>query len=93
MPDIDLKPKAKKFIQTLPPKHKKQVKNSILALQDTPMPHDAKKLQGFEDYIRIDIGEYRIIYRHDEEDDLITVVLVGKRNDDSIYRIAKRTLK
>lgn len=92
MPKIDLKPKAKKFIETLPPKHKRQVKDSILSLQMTPIPHDAKKLQGYEDYVRIDIGEYRIIYRFDEPHDLVTIVLVGRRNDDSIYRIVKRTL-
>jgi mRNA interferase RelE/StbE len=93
MPAIDLKPRAKKFILTLPPKHKRQVKDSILALQSNPMPQDAKKLQGYEDFIRVDIGEYRIIYKHDEAKNLLTVVLVGRRNDDSIYRIAKRALK
>lgn len=90
---IDLKPKAKKFINTLPPKHKRQVKDSILSLRETPVPHDSKKLLGYEDYIRIDIGEYRIIYRYEVDKKLITVVLVGKRNDDDIYRIAKRTLR
>ena len=93
MPAIDLKPKAKKFIESLPPKHKRQVKDSILSLQEKPMPHDAKKLLGYEDYIRMDTGEYRIIYQYNEIKDLITVVLVGKRNDDNIYRVAKRTLK
>lgn len=93
MPKIDLKPKAMKFIQSLPPKHKKQVKDYILSLQDNPSPHDAKKLLGYENYTRVDIGEYRLIYRHELEEDLLTVVLVGKRNDDEIYRIAKRTLK
>jgi mRNA interferase RelE/StbE len=93
MPSLDLKPKAKKFIESLPPKHKRQIKDGILALQNIPAPHDAKKLMGYENYNRIDIGEYRIIYRHDHKKDLITVVLVGKRNDDEVYRIAKRTLK
>jgi len=90
---IDLKPKAKKFMNTLPPKHKRQIKDSILSLQKTPFPHDSKKLIGYEDYNRIDTGEYRIIYRYDIDQQLIIVVLVGKRNDDDIYRIAKRTLK
>jgi mRNA interferase RelE/StbE len=78
---------------TLPPKHKRQVKDSILSLQSNPMPHDAKKLQGYEKYIRIDIGEYRIIYSHDTSEDVITISIVGRRNDDSIYKIAKRALK
>lgn len=93
MTKIDLKPKAKKFIETLPPKHKKQVKNCILSLQNNTRPHDAKKLIGYENYMRVDIGEYRIIYRCENQKDTVIVVLVGKRNDDEIYRIAKRILK
>lgn len=93
MPMLDLKPKAKKFIKSLPPKHQRQVKDRILSLQINPIPHDAKKLMGYEHYIRVDIGEYRIIYRYENVKDLITVVLVGKRNDDEVYRITKRLLK
>ena len=92
MPDIDLKPKAKKFIEKLPPKHKRQIKDRIKLLQDEPEPHDAKKLLGYEDYVRVDMGEYRIIYRYEQENDLVIIVLVGKRDDDQIYRLAKRTL-
>lgn len=54
---IDLKPKAKKLITILPPKHGRQVKDRILALQSNPMPHDSTRLVGYENYIRIDIGE------------------------------------
>ncbi|OGT54445.1 MAG: hypothetical protein A3F17_07580 [Gammaproteobacteria bacterium RIFCSPHIGHO2_12_FULL_41_15] len=90
---VQLKPKAVKFIKTLPPKHKRQVKDHILSLQQEPLPQDARPLIGYENYLRTDIGEYRVIYRYEQNKDLITVVLVGKRNDAAIYRIAKRTLK
>jgi mRNA interferase RelE/StbE len=93
MPDLDLKPKAKKFIKTLSPKHKRQIKDYILSLQENPTPHDARKLIGYEDYTRADIGEYRIVYKYEHKKDLITVVLIGKRNDNQIYRIAKKSLK
>jgi len=89
---LTLKPKAKKFIASLPPKHQRQIKDCILALQDNPIPHDAKKLIGYDDYTRVDKDEYRIIYRYDGKKKLVTVVLVGKRNDDAIYRIAQRVL-
>ena len=92
MTELILKTKAQKFIIKLPPKHKRQIKDRILALQDTPIPQDAKKLLGYENYTRVDIGEYRIIYRYECKKDLVTVVLVGKRNDNEIYRIAKRNL-
>jgi len=90
---MDLKPKAKKFIESLPPKHQRQVKNYILSLQDNPHPQDARPLIAYEHYFRTDVGEYRIIYRYEHNQDLVVVVLVGKRNDDEIYRIAKKTLK
>ncbi|MBS0352029.1 MAG: type II toxin-antitoxin system RelE/ParE family toxin [Proteobacteria bacterium] len=92
MPKIDLKPRAKKFIKSLPPKHKRQVKDHILSLADNRLPHDTKKLIGYEDYLRTDIGEYRIIYRYEPKPDIVIGVLVGKRSGDEIYRIAKRLL-
>jgi mRNA interferase RelE/StbE len=92
MAQLDLKPRAKKFIESLPPKHKRQVKDSILALQQRPQPHDARPLNGHEPYLRIDRGEYRLIYRYEIKRDLVTIVLIGKRNDDEVYRIAKRIL-
>jgi mRNA interferase RelE/StbE len=92
MAALDLKKKAHKFIQSLPPKHKRQVKDRILSLQDDPIPHDAKKLLGYENYIRIDVGEYHVVYRYDSKKDLVIIVLVGKRNDSEVYRISKRTL-
>lgn len=88
---VDLKPRAKKFIESLPPKHKRQLKDYILSLQKEPRPQDIRPLIGYDQYLRADVGEYRIIYRH--EDKKITVVLVGKRNDGEVYRIAKRILK
>jgi mRNA interferase RelE/StbE len=89
---LDLKPKVVKFLKTLPPKHKKQIKNYILSLQQDPTPQDARPLIGYAPYIRADIGEYRIIYKYVSEKKLITIVLVGKRNDGEVYRIAKRIL-
>lgn len=92
MTKIELKPKAKKFIESLPPKHQRQIKNYILSMKDNVHPHDARPLIGYEDYFRTDVGEYRIIYRYANKQDVITIVLVGKRNDGEIYRLAKRAL-
>jgi mRNA interferase RelE/StbE len=36
----------------------------------------------------VDCGEYRIIYRLD--DDVLRIALIGKRNDDQVYEIFKR---
>lgn len=93
MTSIDLKPRVLKFIKSLPVKHQRQMKKNILRLLDNYMPHDSKKLVGYSDYHRIDCGEYRIIYRFDIKAKIVTVVLAGKRNDNAVYRLAKRILK
>jgi len=90
---IVIKPNVKKFIKLLPPKHQRQVKDRILKLQKKPIPHDSKQLIGYNPYLRIDVGEYRVIYRFDIKKELITVVLIGKRNDDAVYRKFKRINK
>ena len=57
----------------------------ILALCSDPKPSDSQRLKGSaEGYSRADFGEYRIIYR--VEGDVLEVHLIGKRNDDEVYR-------
>ncbi len=73
----------------LPPKQFKQVVRKILSLMEEPMPTDSISLSGYP-YRRADMGEYRIIYR--VENDLLKVALVGKRNDDEVYKKLKRLL-
>lgn len=58
-----------------------------------PLPTDSKQLKGYPNYYRVDSGEYRIVYRYKPEDDLVEVILVGKRNDDEVYKKLERLLK
>ncbi len=86
---IDITKSAGKFIKKLPPKQFRQVVGTILALRENPTPTDSKQLKGYPDYQRVDIGEYRIIYRFDK--DTVYIAVVGKRNDDEIYKRFKQT--
>ena len=79
---------AKKFIEKLPPKQKRQVIEKSLSLEVDSLPHDSKPLKGYAGYFRTDIGEYRIIYSITEL--IISIELVDKRNDDQIYRKFRR---
>jgi mRNA interferase RelE/StbE len=83
---LDLSKQASKFLETLPPKQFKQVMGTILALLKNPCPVDSEKLTGY-DYRRKDIGEYRIVYRF--ENDEIKVAITRKRNDDEVYKLLK----
>lgn len=87
MHQIRLHKQAAKFIQSLPPKQQRQIATALIVLQQNTQPQDAKKLQGY-DYYRVDCGEYRIIYNWDES--LISVFIVGKRNDGDVYRKLQR---
>src|SRR4030042_1584051 len=76
---------AGSFITTREPKHQRRIAARIQTLRDDPIPTDSKMLRGADrEYRRADIGEYRIIYR--VEDDTLYVAAIGKRNDDEVYR-------
>jgi mRNA interferase RelE/StbE len=79
--------RAHDFLNELSAKSFRQVGRAVLSLLKDPRPQDSKLLTGFP-YYRIDIGEYRIVYRFDEE--TLSVLLIGKRNDGEVYKELKR---
>ncbi len=88
MPTPRLTNEALKFVKGLPGKHARQILLKIIELAGNPRPHDHRKLHGTPDLLRVDAGEYRIIYRTDG--DTLDVQLIGKRNDDEVYRRISR---
>lgn len=81
---LQLSKRSQAFLMKIPPKHGQQIAKKILQLQYEPRQNDAKKLQGQNHIYRVDSGEYRIIYDFNEE--LMEVLLIGKRNDSAVYR-------
>ncbi len=87
---------AAKALKGLSGKHKQQVLAALEALEQDPAPHDSKALRGakYRRYglRRKDVGEYRIVYTLSAEGEamVISVVLIGKRNDAEIYRLLER---
>ena len=75
--------KAQKFLDDLPPKQFRQIIKKVFALLENPKPHDSEELRGYP-FLRNDVGEYRIIY--DVQGDTLRLILVGKRNDEEVYR-------
>jgi mRNA interferase RelE/StbE len=87
---LSLAQPALKFLKRVPIKHGQQIDRALMALKERPIPHDAKRLKGTSDYLRVDVGEYRIIYRIDTASELIIVAMIGKRNDAEVYKQFKR---
>ena len=88
MHNLDFSKQALSFIESLQLKQKKQIANKIQILLENPKPQDSKKLKGGDETFRVDVGEYRIIYSFEKT--TIFVFVVGKRNDDEVYRKFKR---
>lgn len=77
---------AVKELMGYPPKQFKQVMKKILSLQRNPRPQDHIVLKGYPGGYRVDQGEYRILYTIDDQDKLVTVFKVGKREAGEVYR-------
>lgn len=84
---VDLSRQAAKFLRQVPPKHGRQLAGKIGQLAADPEPPDSQLLKGYP-YRRADSGEYRIVYEHDAAE--LRVLIVGKRNDDEVYRLLRR---
>jgi mRNA interferase RelE/StbE len=87
---IEVSKTAAKFLKKLPPKHARQVAQKIQGLRESPEPHDSQPLRGHPFYRRADIGEYRIVYYVSTDGSTLLVDIVGKRNDDDVYKQLSR---
>ena len=87
---IRIEKRVVKYLKKLPPKHGRQIRTAIESLLVTPIRNDTKKLEGYNNYLRIDVGEYRIVYQLLKPDSLLIIILVGKRNDSEVYKKLSR---
>lgn len=88
---IKLSKRADKALGKIPAKQAKQIAVRIKQLADDPEALPTVELKGYAPWRRAKSGEYRIIYKIDG--DILRVALVGKRNDDEIYRLIERFLR
>ncbi|NJM71448.1 MAG: type II toxin-antitoxin system RelE/ParE family toxin [Scytonema sp. RU_4_4] len=84
--DLRIARTAERDLIDLPAKQFKQVVSKIFSLQANPRPQDCKALKGYEGGYRVDQGEYRILYTIDDENLLVNIFRVGKRNDNQVYK-------
>lgn len=75
--------RASKELQKLPAEIQQRIREAIHELADDPRPPGCKKLQGRDDY-RITVGDYRVIYEIDDDNQMVTIWRVGHRK--GVYR-------
>ena len=61
-----------------------RISDKILELEDDPRPQGCRKLRGLEGW-RIRVGNWRVIYIIDDTEQLVTIVAVKRRREDT-YR-------
>lgn len=83
-------PTARQYLKHLHPDLKKALKESIEELSLEPTK--GKPLQDeFEGFRSHRLKRYRVIYRHNEDKDLVEIYFAGPRKD--VYRLFSKYLK
>jgi len=75
--------RAQKELAQLPGGAYEQVRDDVRALAQEPRPPGCLKLRGRQGW-RIRIGDYRVIYEINDEQQVVTILHVGHRRD--VYR-------
>jgi len=75
---VKLHKRVIKFLQKLSESDRKRIFSAIEKLED-PFSQPYEKVKGRKDLYRIRVGDYRIIYRVDKLNKIVSVHLVDKR--------------
>lgn len=81
---IVLSPAARKSLARLPAEIAARIITKISPLAENPRPPGAVALQGVKGDLRLRVGDYRIIYRVEDDSQVVRVVKIAHRSE--IYR-------
>ena len=88
---IELSKQASDFLQRLQAKPAKQIAEKLRQLALDPAALPSELLKGYSPLRRLRSGEFRIVFA--VEADVLRITLIGKRNDDEIYKVLDRAWK
>ena len=81
---IAVAPAAQRQLAALDPPALRRVAHRIEALATAPRPPGAEMLAGGEGELRLRVGDWRVMYRVQDDEPLILVIKIGHRSD--VYR-------
>jgi mRNA interferase RelE/StbE len=82
--DLVFYPAALRSLRKLPRDVNQRIQKDVEALRDNPRPHGAKAPAGSSGWLRIRIGDYRVIYEVRDTELVIVIIQAGHRS--VIYR-------
>lgn len=80
---IEFEPSALKALRRVTRSDQRRIIARVEALASEPRPPGCEKLEGYGGY-RIRSGDYRVVYRIDDGDRIVTITRVGHRKE--VYR-------
>jgi mRNA interferase RelE/StbE len=81
---VSIERRAQKALALLPDNVYTRIIKAIDGLTKDPRPPGAKALQGRHSYLRIRVGDYRVMYTVQDDARSVQVIYVGHRLD--VYR-------
>ena len=78
---VESKPAAARALKKLAKGPQKRIAARIDQLADNPRPPGVEKLSGEQDYYRVRVGDYRIVYEVKENVLLVLVIRIGHRRE------------
>ena len=81
---IEVLPAAERDLRKVHPEIRARIRGAVLKLAVDPRPPGARALKDRPGYLRVRIGDYRIIYTI--EDDVLRVVVVRLGHRGDVYR-------
>jgi mRNA interferase RelE/StbE len=78
---VELKPSARKELESLPDSVLQRVIRKLESLARDPRPAGCKKLKGYKDQWRIRIGDWRVVYIIDDAARLVSVTRIAHRRE------------
>ncbi|CAA9326562.1 RelE/StbE replicon stabilization toxin [uncultured Leptolyngbya sp.] len=78
---IEFLPTARKELASLPKQIQKRIAAKVNSLEFNPRPAGAKALKNGAGRLRLRVGDYRIIYRVEDDRLVVLVIKVGHRKD------------
>jgi mRNA interferase RelE/StbE len=81
---LEIRQSAERDLLRLPQPLFVRLNRQILALREDPRPSGAKKLKGRLEGWRVRVGQYRILYQIDDQNQTVTIARVRHRRD--VYR-------
>jgi mRNA interferase RelE/StbE len=78
---IDIKPSARRELETLSNGLIARLVPKIEGLATTPRPAGCRKLRGYKDLWRIRVSDYRIAYIIDDDRRMVSVTRIAHRRD------------